>query len=301
VWCLYAALEPREVSTMETASELSVRLANASRKKFWNVYSDLEWPEGLQDGSWCMPPELISIYGTDTWKGLDEPTRLRLSFFEVVNFFSLTLQGERPLVQGLCNQMYSRQDPQCTEYIHHFLDEENKHMVMFAEFCNRYAGKVYHYKKVAFPKKYAKGEEDVTFFIKALIVEEIGDVYNVEIERDSRCDPTVRQVNRVHHRDEARHIVFGRLRLREMFAEHSSRWDEQVLSGLRSWLAAYLRSSWGDFYNPTMYTDAGIPDASEVRKAALADPLCREHRQRVSTKIVDYFLDTGILLEAPGL
>lgn len=286
---------------METSTDLAVRLSRASIKKIWDVYSAIEWPESLDHSLWCMPPELCSLYGTDTWDALSDDQRHQLSLYELCNFFSLTLQGERPLVQGLCNQMYSRTNTEVTDYIHHFLDEENKHMVMFAEFCNRYAGKVYNYKKIALPKEYAKGEEDVTFFIKVLIVEELGDYYNIAMGKDERLHPIVREVNNIHHSDEARHIIFGRRLLQELFDEWSPKWSVETLDGMRSWLGAYLKSSWADFYNPSMYKDAGVPDAYEARKAALASGVCREHRERVSGKLVSYFLDTGILLEEPAL
>jgi len=286
---------------VETASDLAHRLSIASVKKAWDVYTAFDWPETLDPDLWCMPPELISLHGTSAWDSLDEAGRRRLSLYELTNFFSLTLHGERPLVQGLCNQMYSRQNEPVTEYIHHFLDEENRHMVMFAMFCRRYAGKVYPMKKIALPKKYAKGEEDVTFFIKALIVEEIGDYYNVAMSHDERLVPIVQEVNRFHHRDEARHIVFGRQILRETFDEVAPGWSPETLAGVRDWLGHYLRSSWTDFYNLAVYRDAGVPDAYEARAEALEADACRLHRQRASAKLVEFFLDAGILDEVPTL
>jgi hypothetical protein len=286
---------------VESASDLALRLSRASVAKFWNVYDTLDWPTTLEWSAWFMPPELISLHGTEAWEGLDEDARRRLSLQEMVNFFSLTLHGERPLVQGLCNQMYSRQNAQITNYLHHFLDEENKHMVMFGEFCQRYAGKVYAQKKLPLPRKYARGEEDVTFFIKVLIVEELGDYYNVAIARDERVHPLVREINKIHHRDETRHIIFGKRVLKELFDEHFPTWPEDTLEGMRQWLVNYLRSSWADFYNPSMYRDAGVPDSYAARQAALAAPCCREHRTRVSQRLIDYFVETGILREVPAL
>lgn len=286
----------------ETSTQLSTRLSRASVKKLWNVYGDIAWPESVDiGGEWFMTPELVSLYGTPAWDALDETGRKRLSFYDLVNFFSLTLHGERPLVQGLCNQMYARQNAEVTEYIHHFLDEENKHMVMFGEFCSRYAGKVYAQKKLVVPKTYAKGEEDVTFFIKVLIVEELGDYYNVMMQRDASIAPISREINRIHHADEARHIIFGRRLLAELWNEHAPKWQPETLTGLRTWLAGYLKASWNDFYNPTAYKDAGIADAYDARQAALAAECCREHRRRVSRKLVDYFIDTGILEAEPAL
>ena len=288
-------------SSGESTTDLAVRLSRASVKKIWDVYSAIDWPAAIDPSEWCMPPELISLYGTESFEKLDDDQRRRLALFETVNFFSLTLHGERPLVQGLCNQMYSRQNREVSEYLHHFLDEENKHMVMFAEFCNRYGGKVYAQKKMIIPKTYAKGEEDVTFFIKVLIVEELGDYYNVAMQRDARLAPIAREINRIHHADEARHIIFGRRLLAELWSEYSPQWPEETRTGLRQWLADYLRASWADFYNPQVYRDAGVPDAYEARQAALAAACCRDHRVRVSRKLLDYFLEVGILAAEPAL
>ena len=287
---------------METVSELASRLTGASRRKSWDVYNSFEWPAALDASLWYMPPELISLYGTPAYDALDEPQRRRLSLFDLGNFFSLVLQGERPLVQGLVHRMYLKSSArEVTEYLHHFVDEENKHMVMFGEFCNRYVGKVYPEKKIALGREYSKGEEEVAFFCKVMVVEELGDYYNVMIDRDERVDPLVREVNRVHHRDEARHLAFGRVYLAELADRHMSQWSGDALAGFRSWLAEYLRSSWGDYYNPAAYRDAGLADSYELRQMALAHPACAAHRQRASDKLVTYFVKTGLLAEKPAL
>jgi hypothetical protein len=287
---------------METASALATRLSRASCKKFYDVYNAFEWPEQLQEGAWCMPPELISIYGTPVWDAMDEAQRKRLSLYEICNLFSLVLQGERLLVQGLAHRLYqSGNDKDITGYLHHFLDEENKHMVMFGEFCNRYIGKVYPEKKIALPREFAKGEEEVVFFCLAMVVEELGDYYNVVIEKDERCDPLVREINKVHHIDEARHLAFGRVYAAELFDRYSPQWSPETLAGFRQWLAGYLKSSWADYYNPTVYRDAGLADSYEIRQSALAHPACIEHRRKAAAKVVDYFVRTGMLAEAPEL
>jgi hypothetical protein len=291
-----------ETASPETASQLAVRLSRASCKKFYDVYNAFDWPERLQEGAWCMPPELISLYGTPAWDTLDHTTRLKLSLHEVANMFSLVLQGERILVQGLAHRLYSTSNNRdITEYLHHFLDEENKHMVMFGEFCHRYIGKVYPEKKLPIPKEMDRGQEEVVFFSMAMVVEELGDHYNVLIGRDERCDPLVREINKVHHIDEARHLAFGRLYLAELFERYSPSWSPETLAAFRDWLAAFLKACWADYYNPSVYRDAGIADAYALRQATLAHPATVAHRQRGAEKIVGYFLKTGLLAEQPVL
>lgn len=246
-----------------------------------------------------MSPELCSLYGTRFWKELDGRSQRLLSLWELVNFFSLTLHGERPLVQGLSDQLYAKQGASETRYLHHFLDEENKHMVMFGEFCLRYGGRVFPDKKIAFPKKYARGEAYLAFLIKALAVEELGDVYNVAMMKDDRLHPIVRTLNRLHHRDESRHIVFGRALLVDAFRRCVSEWDDETLAGFRVWVARYLASCWGDFYNPEVYRLVGAKKGVEVRKQLLCDAGAMMRRRAVSGRLVGFLLENEVILTEP--
>lgn len=283
-----------------TAAELAPRLSTASIRTAWDPYSAFDWPDSLPEDAWYMSPELISLYGTPVYDELNEAQRQRLSFTELCNFFSLVLQGERPLVQGLVHRLYLKQTrKEVTDYLHHFIDEENKHMIMFGMFCNRYLGKVYPEKKIAFERKYAKGEDEVAFFCKVLVVEEIGDYYNQFMMQDDRIHPLARQLNLVHHGDETRHLAFGRRLIGELFEEHSPKWSAETLAGFRGWLVDYLRSSWNDYYNPAMYKDAGLNDGYELRQLAMEN--CRDLRKAASEKLVGLFVKTGVLEEAPEL
>lgn len=283
-----------------TAAELAPRLSTASIRTAWDPYSAFDWPDELPEDAWYMSPELISLYGTPVYEGLTELQKQRLSFTELCNFFSLVLQGERPLVQGLVHRLYLKQTrKEVTEYLHHFIDEENKHMIMFGMFCNRYLGKVYPEKKISFDRKYAKGEDEVAFFCKVLVVEEIGDYYNQIMMKDERIHPLARQLNDVHHADETRHLAFGRRLVGELFDDYAPKWPDETLVGFREWLVNYLQSSWSDYYNPAMYKDAGLDDGYELRKLAMEN--CVALRQEASKKLVERFVETGILESAPEL
>ena len=290
-------------TTQPTPSATLVdQLTKQSRKELWDVYSYFQWPDAIPEDTWCMSPELISIYGTDAWHALSEAQQKKLSLYEIGNFFSLTLQGERPLVAGMSDLLYSSKlTAGETEYLHHFMDEENKHMIMFGTFCRKYIGKVYPEKKLSLPRTYVKGEEDVAFFCKVMVVEELGDYYNIIMMRDQRIATIVKEINAIHHKDESRHLGFGRQLTSELWAKWSPTWSPEVKARFQEWLAAYLKSSWADFYNPTMYKDAGIEGGYDVRQMALSSELCREHRLKASRKVVNYFLRHGMLAEQPTL
>jgi hypothetical protein len=276
------------------------RLCEVSIKDYANPY-DLEWPDSIDKEQWFTSPELISLYGTPVYEDLSETTKKRLSFYEAVNFFSLNIHGEKSLIEGLAARLYKRGNDEISPYLHHFLDEENKHMIYFGGFCTRYAGKIYPDKKLVFPREYARGEEDFLFFAKVLVFEEIVDLYNVTMARDERLVEIARQINLLHHRDEARHLVFGRQIVKELFARHSPSWSPETIQGVRDYMKNYLVSTWKEYYNPDVYSDAGIESPYDAHEEAFQAESSRAHRKRISGGCVRFLSENGILDEGPAL
>ncbi len=277
------------------------KLCEASKKEYANPYSLMEWPEALDPEAWFMSPELLSIYGMREYDRLTEGEKKKLSFYETVNFFSLNIHGEKSLVEGLARQLYLRENQALSPYLHHFLDEENKHMIYFGGFCTRYAGKVYRDRKMVFPRDYAPGEESFLFFAKVVIFEEIVDVYNVKMAKDERLVPVARQINLSHHRDEMRHLVFGRNLVKELFQRNRAVWSPEVVQGVRHYLMSYFSATWKEYYNPDVYKDAGLEEPYRLQAAALENPRARAHRKKISEGCIRYFLENDILEEEPVL
>ena len=281
---------------------ISQQMTKASQKFFYDPTTKLEWPEELDRSRWIMSPELISLYGTPVWDEMSEDQQKELSFHEMAGFFSMVLNGERPLLEGMSQRMYvTEKNLEITEYMHHFLDEENKHMMMFSGYLRRYVGKVYPEKKIPFAREMAKGEEHLSFLAQVLVVEEISDYYNLIMAADERLPQIIRDINRVHHVDEARHIHFGRNYIKHIWEQHTPNWTELQIEAYRTWLVDYINASWRDFSNPSVYRDAGLKDGYHAREGVLASEECRAHRQRSSEKFLDGLVTAGILPEAPTL
>ena len=272
---------------MRTLQDTVERLCEASRKDFSNPYK-LVWPDTLDSQQWHTSPELLSLYGTPFYDEMPEQEQKRLSFFEAVNFFSLNIHGEKSLVEGLAHRLYDKSNSITSGYLHHFLDEENKHMVYFGGFCLRYAGKIYPDKKMVFAREYAPGEEDFLFFGKVLIFEEIVDVYNVRMSQDDRLAPIAREINRLHHRDEARHLVFGRQLVKTLFDEYAPSWDREMLKRVREYLAEYISATWKEYYNPDVYRDAGFQNPYDLHVQAFEHPNSKERRKEISQGCIRY-------------
>ena len=285
---------------LKTVADTVQKLCSASRRHYVNPFADADWPESIAD-QWCTSPELISLYGTGIYEGLSIEQQQWLSFCEAVNFFSLNIHGEKSLIEGLAHRLYRKGNEVVSPYIHHFLDEENKHMTYFGGFCLRYAGKVYPDRKMVFARDYAFGEEDVLFFAKVLVFEEIVDAYNRRMARDERLAPIIRRINHLHHRDESRHLAFGRVVLKHLVERYAPSWSLEIRERIAEYLKHYITATWKEYFNPAVYKDAGLNDPFGLQEEVFRTPATRAHLLQVTAGCIRFLKETGILLEEPQL
>tara|TARA_B100001013_G_C24602935_1_gene439716 strand:- start:528 stop:1412 length:885 start_codon:yes stop_codon:yes gene_type:complete len=277
------------------------RLCRVSEDNYIDPFSRLEWPEELDRDNWFTSPELISIEGTPIWDNLDESQRKCLSFFEAVGFYSINIHGERMLIEGLASRLYRKDKYAVTPYLHHFLDEENKHMIYFGRFCTLYANGPYPEKKVKFDQEYEEGEEDFLFFSKVMVFEEIVDLFNRRQAKDDRLHPLAKEINWLHHFEESRHLGFGREFVKVLWQSYSNKWTTNGLKRIRDTISSYIKATWKEYYNPSVYKDAGLSDPFSIRKMALKHPTSIIRRAEISAPLIKFLSKTGILPNAEEL
>ena len=281
--------------------DLLQRLCSASRRLLLDPYTTFEWPDRLDpDAHWFVAPSLSSLHGTPIWDTLAPEQQRRLSFFELVNLFSLAIAGERLLVHKMARFLYHPDYAGHTAYLHHFLEEENRHMVWFGTFCERYAGKVYPSRWYPLPAELDETEEEFRFWVSVLAFEEVGDAYNRGIAADDRVHPLSRAINRAHHREEARHLAYGRLMVRELWERYSPGWSPQVKERVQAYVAHYLVSQYLDFFNPAAYRDAGLEDPYGVRAAVVGGDAAQQRFRLATAACTDLLVDAGVLPAAPA-
>jgi len=273
--------------------EHSERLSRVSARTFQNPYTALDWPAAIDAGTeWFTSPELLSLHGTGYWDELTERERRLLSFLEAANFYSLNIHGEKGLMSGLAARLYRTDLLDVASYLHHFLDEENKHSLYFGGFCTRYA-KVYRSRQVAVGGDRPRDIDDFLFFAKTMVFEEIVDQYNRVQGRDARLHPVARFINDNHHREETRHLVFGRALVSALWL--AADWDAGTRADLGAQLTEFLLASWREYYNPDVYADLGLADPWAVAEAAWASPAQQRHRRQVSARCLGFLVSLGVL------
>ncbi|WP_207944879.1 diiron oxygenase [Actinomadura rubrisoli] len=285
---------------MSQFEELLDRLSEKARGDYYNPYTRFDWPASVPEDEWWMSPEFLSVHGTGVeW---DEARLKRLAGRETVNFFSLNVHGIRELMIEVARRIHTPGFARYSDFLHHFLGEENEHMWFFAEFCDRYGGGVYPELPAlpmdgGFPGRWA----DVAVFARIVIFEEIVDYLNSRMGRDGRLPPILRELNAVHHHDESRHVAFGKQFVKHLFdqaAEDDA--DGTRRAGLETYLKRYMTYSVNTLYNPRAYRDAGIPEPMAVRRAAMAHPARAAFHSKLLARVDKFFVANQIFASPWG-
>ena len=280
-------------SSISNLERVAQKLVQLSRADAYDPYAELEWPAAI-DGLW-MAPDLMSVHGTPLADDLDERTYLDLNKWECASFFSLNVNGIRDLLVALTRRLHTPGFEFVSEYMHCFIAEENEHMWYFAKFCNDYAGKIYDDRAVAAEDVPEQDIDSFLIFARALIFEELVDIYNRKMSADERLHPFARQINRLHHLDEVRHIAYGRLYVELAFKQLQEKYPESRLAEVREAVDRFIRLCIVRLYPAEVYRDAGLERPVRLRKDLLRHPARVEYNRRLSASIAKHFVNAGIL------
>lgn len=274
------------------------RLVKLSNDDEYNPFNDIDWDVELPQDTLWLSDELMSIHGT-AWEGsLSREQIVALSKWECVNFFSLNVTGIRELLIEMMSRIHTPGYELTSEYLHHLIDEENEHMWYFSRFCLQFGGKIYKDRAIRFDSFEEADIRNFLTFITILIFEEIVDFYNKHMGADESLPPLVRQVNRLHHLDETRHIAYGRLNAELLYRDLRERYDEDRLRELEHAIKRFMLMSMQKMYNVQSYRDAGIPNPLSVRKELLGHPARIHFNERVLAKTAKFFAKAGIFANA---
>lgn len=279
--------------------ELLDRLGRKSVEDYYNPYRMFSWADSLPEDAYWMTPELVSAHGTEVEREIGDEGMKRLSRWESINFYSLNVHGIRELIIEVVKRIHMPGFEVPSAFFHHFIGEENEHMWFFAEFCRRYGeGRIYATPSL---KTHSAGDtetENFLVFARILLFEEMVDHFNMRMGDDESLHETIRQVNRIHHHDESRHIAFGRELVSLLYDRLRRNATQEQLGEVESYLKRYIVFSLQSFYNPQVYRDAGLPDPLGVRNRIMADPHRRQAELKVIRKPLSFLLKSGIFTDA---
>lgn len=247
------------------------RLTALSEANGGKFLARFEWPGEIPADAQWIPDELLTVYGTELFEELDEETKSRLRKWESINFYSQNVHGEKILSRDLVTRIYNSEYLRESQYLFHFLREENEHMSMFAEFCSRY-GEILPNSRIDLGRKQQPHIEDFLLFCRTILFEFYVDFYNKTAARSNTVPQIVAQINHHHHIDESRHVLFSKQMIQDLYDRLKMEITEEALDGVRLYVEEYMINQIELVYSTSVYERAGIKNPAEFRKTLLQHP-----------------------------
>jgi hypothetical protein len=280
-----------------TSADVSARLLRSAAKKSYDPAVDIDWDAPPDPQKSWTPAHRVSLYGTELWDALDEDQRRELAKHEACSVAGAGVWFETLLMQRLLKDFYD-DDPTSdrAQWALTEVADECRHSQMFAR-MTRVAG-VPSYGPVPWVRAMSKLYSVVTWgpsaYATILVAEEVLDRLQREQADDPDVQPLMRQVNKIHVMEEARHVSFARAEVSEGMAALSgpARAYHRFATALVSFFI--VRS----LIHPAVYASVGV-DPKQGRRAALANPHYQEMIRWAGEKIVG-FLEEADMVKGPG-
>ncbi|CAN5565032.1 diiron oxygenase [soil metagenome] len=269
------------------------RLSTASVRRM--IEPDTDVAGQLGDGA-VLPDELLSVAGLDL--DLEAGQRARLSREEVASIVAAGIRFEAVLIAGFALDLATAPDltdPRVT-YAFHELGEETRHSRLFVRLLTQLQPTATNpldrpilrrIERLVLPRLIAR---PALLDVLVLAGEEIPDRFQKLAAEHPDTDPFLRDVNRYHRQEEARHLAFARMVLPERWSAAGP--VERFL--VRRVAPTVIRGMFDTMVHPGVYATVGLPTWS-TWKAANRTPERVAIRHTATRGVLAALLEAGVL------
>ncbi len=268
------------------------RLNAASVRKV--IEPDTDVPGSVGEGQ-VISDRMLSVAGLNL--DLTAEQRATLSREEMASIFDAGVRFEATLMASFSQSLVRRDDltdPRVT-YMLHEIGEETRHSRLFIRVIsqlaptahNPFSGPIFR-----LVDRVVTGwvmRREALFMVMVLFGEEGPDLLQRLAVDDDGTDPFIREVNRYHRAEEARHLAYGRTVLGELFANAS--WVERV--AIRHVAPTIGAEMFDSLVHPGVYATIGLP-TWKTWNAARRTPERAELRRLMLTPVHDALVKAGV-------
>jgi hypothetical protein len=267
-------------------------LYDKGKKQQWDAQERIDWAQELDpDNPMGLPDETISLAGTDLWNKLPPATlcelRRHMQSFQISQF----LHGEQGAL--ICAAKIVQQVPRLDSkfYAATQVIDEARHVEAYAKLLHDKFALVYPINpslQALLQDVIEHRDWDMTYLGMQVVIEGLA-LASFQSIRDKAQNRLAAQVNAYVMQDEARHVAFGRLALREYYPELSDKERDRREEFLVE--ACYLMR---DRMDPAAVWDAVGLDVKECRAIHEAALATLKFRSRLFSRIVPTVKDIGL-------
>ena len=275
----------------ETRDRL-LTLYEKGKEKQWNTNTRLDWSIDVDPGSEGNGPDYyIPIYGSDMWEKMDDAARRKLRHHMAAWLNSQFLHGEQGALICAAKIVQTVPDIDSKFYAATQVVDEARHVETYSRYLREKVELAYpinQHLRALLNDVVADGRWDMTNLGMQVLIEGLA-LAAFSMIRDFSDEPLAKALNTYVMQDEARHVAFGRLALREFYpqltdAERAER-EEFVV------YASYLMRD--RFLAEEVWENVGL-DKAECVKYVEGSGMMQQFRKMLFSRIVPTIKDLGL-------
>jgi hypothetical protein len=257
---------------------------NASERVDWSLEIDPTNPLGL-------PDSFVPIAGSAVWKKMDERQRAQVRHHVEAWRFSQFLHGEQGALVCAAKIVQTVPDLDSKLYAATQVVDEARHVEVYSRYLREKLKLVYPingHLKTLLDQAIGDSRWDFTYLAMQVIIEGLALAAFGTI-RDLATDPLGQAINAYVMEDEARHVAFGRLALREYYPHLTDKErDEREAFTV---VACYLMRD--RFLAEEVWDHLDLGTAACV-KYVRSSAFMQEYQRRLFTRLVPTLKDIGL-------
>ncbi|MBI3514051.1 MAG: ferritin-like domain-containing protein [Proteobacteria bacterium] len=258
----------------------------------WNASSRIDWSQEFDDDNpMGLPDEHVPIYGTPYWDKMTAQERRWLRWNLQAQSICQFMHGEQGALIATAKLVNTVPDTNAKFYAATQVMDEARHV-------EAYKRLVHEKFKIAYPitpslktlleQTLSDRRWDVTYLGMQILIEGLA-LAAFQRMRDHAKNPLAAAVNAYVMQDEARHVAFGRLSLREFYPQLSE--AERVEREEFAVEALYFMRD--RFNQADVWERSGLP-VEELQTIAYHSPVMKAFRSRLFSRIVPTLKDIGL-------
>jgi hypothetical protein len=294
-WNFQGAAETSFTWEYDAKSEELLRLYSKGKQQQWDAESRIDWSlEVDPEDPMQMDDSVVPLFGTALWGRLSDAKRAELRYHSQVFNLSQFLHGEQGAL--ICAARIVQDVPRIESkfYAATQVMDEARHVEAYRRLLTEKFRFVYPISKplkTLIEQTLTDRRWDFTYLGMQVLIEGLALVAFQRI-RDYSKNRLCQSVNAYVMQDEARHVAFGRLALRDYYpqlteSERRER-EEFVIAG-----CLHLRDR---FNSPEMWERIGIDPRDALAEVDRSDGQIR-FRKRLFSRIVPIVKDIGLWSE----
>ena len=272
--------------------EALLQLYEKGKRQQWNAAERIDWSQDLDpENPMLLDDQMIPIHGTDIWNRMTKQEQTRVRHHLQASQISQFMHGEQGALIATAKIVQSVPNVDAKFYAATQVMDEARHVEAYSRLLHEkfeLAYPITHGLKSLLENGLSDSRWDMTYLTMQILIEGLALAAFQRI-RDQSKNPLAAAVNAYVMQDEARHVAFGRLALRDYYpqlgdAERAER-EEFVVDAC--W---HMRDR---FNSLEVWQRLGLP-VEDCIKYVDESPAMQVFRSRIFSRIVPTVRDIGL-------